>query len=187
MRNTAASLLMTTLLPACSPVHGDSLDAFERVLAAHDSATAALGEWCERQGIAVPEITAMPVGDGRTAEPDGLRAELAVDAREPLGFRHVRLACGETVLSEAYNWYVPARLTPEMNTALADGRTPFGRIAAPLGFRRERLDSKRGSMPGCPAGTVLRQRGLLRLPDGTPLSLVNECYLAANLGHEPPN
>lgn len=182
MRSTAAGLLTTTLLPGCATVPGDPLEAFERVLAAHDSATAALGEWCRARGIvAMPVITALPIGDGRAPEPDGLRAALAVDPREPLGYRHVHLACGETVLSEATNWYVPARLSAEMNTALADGRTPFGKIAAPLGFRRERLGSARGSVPGCPPGTVLRQRGLLRLPDGTPLSLVSECYLAANL------
>lgn len=183
MRISAAGLLMTALLPGCATLRGDGLDAFEQVLAAHDSATAALGEWCRARGIAaIPLITALPIGDGRAPEPEGLRAALAVDASEPLGYRHVHLACGDTVLSEATNWYVPARLSAEMNTALADGRTPFGRIAAPLGFRRERLASERGSVPGCPTGTVLRQRGLLRLPNGVPLSLVSECYLAANLG-----
>ncbi len=183
MRGAAAGLLMTALVPGCATGPREPLEAFERVLAAHDSATAALGEWCRSQGIAaMPVITARPIGDDRAAEPEGLRAALAVGPREPLGYRHVHLTCGETVLSEATNWYVPARLSAEMNAALADGRTPFGKIAAPLGFRRERLDSARGAVPGCPRGTVLRQRGLLRLPDGTPLSLVSECYLAANLG-----
>ena len=32
---------------------------------------------------------------------------------EPVAYRHVRLRCGDHVLSEADNWYVPSRLTPE--------------------------------------------------------------------------
>ena len=40
--------------------------------------------------------------------------------------------CGEHVLSEADNWYVPARLTPEMNRLLETTDTPFGRAVQPL-------------------------------------------------------
>ena len=98
-----------------------------------------------------------------------------------LGYRHVRLACGTNVLSEAHNWYVPGRLTPAMNAALAATTIPFGKVAAPLGFRRERLDSKRGARPECPRGTILSHRALLRLPDGRPLALLVECYTRANL------
>ena len=182
MRIVAAGLLIP-VLSSCATVPVGQLTSFEQVLAAHDSATLALTEWCQRQGIAAaPVITATQIGDERPAEPAGLREALAATASEPLGFRHVRLACGNIVLSEADNWYVPARLTPAMNAALASTQIPFGRVAAPLGFHRERLASERGSIPGCPSGTILRQRGLLRLPDGTPLSLVSECYLAANLG-----
>ena len=66
---------------------------------------------------------------------------------------------------------------------LAATDTPFGRVVAPLGFRRERLASRRGPSNFCtdPA-TVLSQVALLRLPDGRPISLVAECYTAANLG-----
>ena len=183
MRNVAAGLLIPMLL-SCATAPADRLSAFEQVLGAHDSATLALTEWCARQGIAaVPVITATQIGNDRPAEPFELRETLAIGAAVTLGFRHVRLACGDTVLSEAYNWYVPARLTAEMNTALHTTQVPFGKIAAPLGFYRERLASERGTVAGCPPGTILRQRGLLRLRDGTPLSLVSECYLAANLDH----
>ena len=158
------------------------LRRFEQTLAAQDSATAALGAWCAAQGIAAPAtIAAQPVVGGNRARLPGLHTLLAVEPDDPLGYRHVRLTCGGVVLSEAHNWYVPHRLTPDMNTALAQTDTPFGKVAAPLRFRRERLSSQRGPQSGCPAGTILTHRALLRLPDGTPLSLVMECYTAANL------
>lgn len=113
--------------------------------------------------------------------PRGARRLLGITAAEPLGFRHVRLACGTTVLSEAYNWYVPARLTAEMNATLESTHTPFGKVAAALGFSRTPLASHRGPAAGCPPDTVLANRGLLRLPDGRGLALVLECYTRANL------
>jgi hypothetical protein len=39
----------------------------------------------------------------------------------------VHLKCGERVLSEADNWYVPARLTKEMNQSLENSDIAFGR------------------------------------------------------------
>ncbi|MFM6832719.1 MAG: hypothetical protein ACKOVA_20640, partial [Novosphingobium sp.] len=95
----------------------------------------------------------------------------------------VRLTCGDTVLSVAHNWYVPARLTPEMNRTLETTDAPFGKVVAPLGFRRERLASRRGRMAECPEGTILSHRAVLRLLDGRAISLVVECYTRANLSH----
>jgi len=119
---------------------------------------------------------------GDHAEPAGLRDTLGIAKDEPVRLRHVRLACGAKVLSEATNWYVPARLTPAMNTALDGTAAPFGRIAAPLDFRRERLEARRGALPGCPVPTILSHRARLVLPDGRPLALVTECYTPENLG-----
>lgn len=110
-----------------------------------------------------------------------IRAALGVGAQEPLAYRHVRLRCGNAVLSDAKNWYVPGRLTPAMNTALETTRTPFGTIVGPLGFRRERLESRRGRAAECPAGTVLSHKAVLRLADGRGISFVAECYTRANL------
>ena len=168
------------LLAGCA---GQTLTRFEAALAANDSATAALEQWCAARQIGDPaaRVIAEPVAGG-PAEPADARALLGAEPAHALGFRHVRLACGGLVLSEAYNWYVPARLSPEMNAALAATRTPFGRIAAPLGFRRERLSVTRGPAQGCPPDTVLSHRALLRLPDGRPLALLVECYTAAILG-----
>ncbi|MDE2621396.1 MAG: hypothetical protein KGL54_14645, partial [Sphingomonadales bacterium] len=95
--------------------------------------------------------------------------------------RHVRLTCGPATLSLAHNWYVPERLSPAMNRTLATTHVPFGKVAAPLGYRRERLGTLARRAPQCPPGTVLAHRAVLRLPDGRGLALLVECYTAANL------
>lgn len=165
-----------------------TLAAFEHALAAQPSATRALAEWCELRHIspqAPADISAQLVPGPAMPLPRGARRLLGIGADEPLGFRHVRLSCGATVLSEAYNWYVPARLTAAMNQALESTRTPFGKVAAPLNFTRTALASHRGPAPGCPPETILANRGLLRLPDGRGLALVLECYTRANLTAAP--
>lgn len=164
------------------------LAEFEATLAAHDSATLALEDWCARRAIApVAQVSATLVEAQVTAQagpatPHGLRAQLGAAAGEPLGFRHVRLDCGGVVLSEAFNWYRPALLTPEMNRALDGTRIPFGKVAAPLAYRRELIEARHGAAEGCPPGVVLSHRAQLRLPDGRPLALLVECYTGANLG-----
>ena len=170
------------MLCACTP----TLSRFERTLAASDSATAALGEWCAARGIAAPAtIRAVADRNAREAPTPVIRTSLGINADEPVVFRHVQLLCGAVVLSDAKNWYVPARLTPAMNAALLNTDTPFGSVVRPLGFRRERLENRRGRAAECPAGTVLSHKAVLRLADGRGISLVAECYTRANLveGH----
>ena len=178
----ALILLVGIGVTACTAPQARRLRRFEAALQAQDSATAALRQWCAAEHIADPaQIIAAPVKDGARAEPAGLRSALGIGPDDPLGYRHVRLACGATVLSEAHNWYVPARLTPDMNRTLATTDTPFGAVAAPLGFRRERLATIRGPSPECPPGTVLSHHALLRLPGGAALAFLVECYTRANL------
>ena len=152
------------------------------MLASHNSATAALGEWCTARQIASPpQIRA--VLDTAAPEPasPATLAALAVGPGDRTAFRHVRLMCGGQTLSDAKNWYVPARLTAEMNHTLETTQTPFGRVVAPLGFKRERLAAQRGRSAECPVGTLLSHRAVLRLTDGRAISLVVECYTGANL------
>ncbi len=83
---------------------------------------------------------ASPAGTARALREQGADKPLTAEQRARLGlgpdeqvrYRHVRLACGDRVLSEADNWYVPARLTPEMNAALEGSDAPFGRVVRPL-------------------------------------------------------
>lgn len=177
MRSVAA-LAALTLLAGCT----SSLASFEATLASHDSATAALGQWCAARAIASPaEIRANPSGGEPLAATPAIRTLLGVSAQEQVAYRNVRLRCGDQVLSQAHNWYVPARLTPEMNRQLTTSDTPFGTVVAPLGFRRNRLAAQRGASADCPPGTVLSHSAVLRLANENAISLVVECYTAANL------
>jgi hypothetical protein len=176
----AAGAVVAAALMTQGCAHGE-LDRFAAVLARHDSATLALQEWCAARGIAQDApILAQQVRGEDAAVPADLAALLG-SAEQP-GYRHVRLTCGQVVLSEAHNWYLPTLLSPGMNRQLDTSDTPFGKVAAPLGFHRETLETRRGVRPGCPADTVLWNRALLRLPDGRPLAVLVECYTKANLG-----
>lgn len=171
--------LLLGALAGCSP----TLTRFESTLASRDSATQALGEWCATRGLADPPVVrALADRSAHEAPPPSVRSALGVDATERVAFRHVRLACGETVLSDAKNWYVPARLAEDMNRTLETTDVPFGKVVSSLGFHRERLASRRGRAAECPAGTVLSHTAVLRLADGRAISLVVECYTRANIG-----
>lgn len=170
-----------TALAGCASPQA-SLAGLKATLAREDSATVALGEWCAARGIASPPtIVARPVLGDPAPEPADARALLAATPEETLGYRHVRLMCGDAVLSEAHNWYVRARMTAAMNHTLDTSETPFGRAVADLHFTRQRLSETRGASVDCPKGTILSHRAVLRDARGRPFSLVVECYTAANL------
>jgi hypothetical protein len=176
------ALATAIALPAGAAARAPSLRSFEQALAAQPSATEALTQWCAAQRIADPAaITAEPVNDEYPGSQSAVRTLLGVGAEEPVAYRNVRLTCGGKVLSVAYNWYVPARLTPAMNEALTTTSTPFGTVAAPLNFTRQTLARVRGAMNGCPKDTVLSQLALLKVPEGQAISAVIECYTPANL------
>src|SRR5215510_14156869 len=83
------------------------------------SATLTLDRWCARHqlGDGGRIVADRVMGEDKTA-PGDVRAQLRADAGVPIAYRRVRLRCGERVPSEADNWYVPSRLTSEMNDAL---------------------------------------------------------------------
>jgi chorismate-pyruvate lyase len=100
---------------------------------ASTSATRSLESWCRSQQLAAdPRIVADRVtGTAKLADAEQL-ARLNVTGQHELRYRRVRLRCGDRVLSEADNWYVPARLTDDMNHTLETTTAPFGRVVAPL-------------------------------------------------------
>jgi hypothetical protein len=154
---------------------------FNATLNAQDSATLALEQWCAAQRIASPaRIEAHSVDDAASSPATpAIRAALGVNADEPVRVRHVLLRCGDVLLSDAHNWYVPARLTPAMNTTLDTTHVPFGKVVAPIGLHRVALT---GPAPAaCPAGTIRHDRAVLHRDDGVAYSLVSECYTRANL------
>lgn len=106
-------------------------------LLSHDSATLTLERWCAQHRLAEPaRIVAQRVRGDAKPLPSVVRERLAVDAAEPIAYRRVRLTCGAHVLSEADNWYVPGRLTAEMNQRLDTTDEPFGKVVRALGFQR---------------------------------------------------
>jgi hypothetical protein len=176
----ASSAVVALALAAAAP--GADLKAFEATLASQDSATSALEQWCAVRRIAEPpRISAHNLGATSNDPPIDLRRQLAIEPSQTLALRHVRLSCGRIALSVAWNWYVPDRLTPQMREMLRTSDTPFGKVAAPLRFRREPLATIPGRGEACPRGTISTHRARLVLPNGQPLAYVVECYRAANL------
>ena len=110
------------------------------ILASH-SATLTLEKWCGDHAIARPAKIRAERVRGAPEKPirPEQRAQLQVGPDEPIRYRRVRLACGAHVLSEADNWYVPSRLTAEMNRTLDTSDTPFGKAVASLHVTRESL------------------------------------------------
>lgn len=182
------TLLVGILAGCASAPQPRRLRRFEATLAAHESATAALQEWCRREGIGDPariiarKVEALMLTGAADDPVPAHFSVLGVEPGQAIGYRHVRLECDSTVLSEAHNWFVPDRITPAMKAALDNTETPFGTVVRPLGFHRETLETVHGPAASCPADTILTHRALLRLPDGRPLALLQECYTRANMG-----
>jgi chorismate-pyruvate lyase len=181
------------------------LESLNADLLSHDSATLTLERWCADHRLADPvRIVAERVRDADKPAAADARVALDVKPDEPLGYRRVKLKCGEHVLSEADNWYVPARLTPEMNRVLETTDTPFGKAVAALRFRRHTLSAELlwsplpkgwemgATTPASGAGAlavpehVLEHRAVLSLPDGEPFSEVVETYTGEVLAFPPP-
>lgn len=178
----AFELILAQLALAGAAATGPAVLAdFEAHLARYDSATEALQQWCQARQIGRGPIRARVVGAQSSDPPAKMRRILDLAGDERLGMRNVRLSCDDTVLSVAWNWYVPSRLTPEMNAALANSDVPFGKVAGALRFRRETIDVTSGPVENCPPDTISAHRALLRLPSGEPLAYLIECYTAANL------
>lgn len=134
-RRTSDRLARVELLALLQTLNADLLS--------HDSATLTLERWCADHRLAEPaRIVARRVRDAAKPIPENLRALLKVDVDEPIGYRHVQLMCGEHVLSEADNWYVPGRLTAEMNRQLDTTDEPFGKVVKSLGFQRRTLSAE---------------------------------------------
>ena len=171
------------------------LQSLNADLLSHDSATLTLERWCDVHRLAsIPHIVADRVmGADKPPTPEQ-RRELGVTPAEPLRYRRVRLRCGTVVLSEADNWYVPGRLTPEMNKLLETTDTPFGKAVQALHFQRHTVSAallwrplpENWEMnPPAPAEGaawlqlppyLMQHRAILTLPDGTPFSEVVETY-----------
>jgi len=169
------------------------------------SATAALERWCHDHQLADPAtIVAALMRDVKKSATSEQREHLQVTEHDTVAFRHVQLRCGDRVLSEADNWYVPARLTAEMNRVLETTDTPFGRVVQSLEPYRSTFYARllwsplpdgweRGStkLP-VPTGRTLvipaelfEHRAILYTRDHLPFSEVDEIYQRQILAFPP--
>jgi hypothetical protein len=171
------------------------LQSLNAELLSHDSATETLQRWCARLRLAEPaKISAEPIAPPDAEVEPQVRGLLQAGAGEPIRHRRVLLRCGNHVLSQADNWYRPARLSPDMNHQLETTDTPFGVVVRPLRFRRRTLEARllfeplaqgwESRPPPNPAPQilaipkeVLRHEALLETPGGVPFSLVRETYM----------
>jgi chorismate-pyruvate lyase len=169
------------------------------------SATFTLDKWCADHKLsAETKVRARLIRGVDKPISDEQRRRLQIDHNEPVKYRHVELACGDRVLSEADNWYVPSRLTPEMDRLLETTDTPFGRAVAGLkpfrqtfavevlwrpledGWEQRPLpaDHPQQALPIPPR--LFEHRALLYTPDLKPISEVDEIYTDENLAFAPP-
>src|SRR5580700_5664279 len=97
------------------------------------SATLTLEAWCRDHQLAKEPAIVAELVKGVSKDPTAeQRQRLHVTSQIEVKYRRVQLRCGNRILSEADNWYVPARLTAEMNRLLDTTGTPFGKVVQPL-------------------------------------------------------
>jgi len=170
------------------------------------SATLTLENWCREHRLAAePRITARLL--------TGVDQPLSAEQRQRLQmtneeatYRRVELRCGSRVLSEAENWYVPSRLTAEMNRVLETTDTPFGRAVQSLEPYRQTFDVRvlwspladgwertSDQRPPCAAAGALaipdalfEHRAILYTREHKPFSEVHEVYQRQLLSFPPP-
>jgi chorismate-pyruvate lyase len=176
-------------------------------LLASRSATQTLEKWCGDHRLAdEPRIVARVVDRSGTPLSAEQRERLKAAAGDEVRYRRVQLQCGSRVLSEADNWYLPARLTTEMNRLLETTGTPFGTVVRPLEpFRQtlavtmlwsplpERWDRDAAAPPiAAPNGllavpdALFAHRAVLYTRDHMPFSEVYEVYQRQLLAFPPP-
>jgi len=175
-------------------------------LLSHDSATLTLDHWCAAHKLAAPAlIVAQLVHDLDKPATAEQRQLLKVGPNETIRYRRVNLRCGDLTLSKADNWYVPSRLSDEMNKQLDATDIAFGRAVQALHFQRHTISAKLLWSPLSEGWETARQQesdskgpleipddliqhsAVLTLPDGTPFSEVVETYTSSILNFaEPP-
>jgi chorismate-pyruvate lyase len=171
VRILPVACLVGALLPAAARA-GDLAQA----LLKSPSATAVLQARCDRISSARIRITAEQLRDAGAPPALDVHRLLDLPAADPVVLRHVRLHCGTMVLSEAWNWYAPERLTPMMNETLERTETPFGRAVAATHFTRTRIASV-SLDPRASGGMTLQNTAVLhRASDDAPIALVVERY-----------
>jgi hypothetical protein len=171
------------------------------------SATETLEKWCGDHRLAEePRIVARIIRGVDKPPATEQKERLQVAGAADVKYRRVQLQCGARVLSEADNWYVPSRLTPEMNRLLETTDAPFGTVVRPLEPSRQTLAvtmlwsplpegwdrDGAGPPPSATTGTLaipdalFAHRAVLYTRDRVPFSEVYEVYQRQILAFPPP-
>lgn len=180
------------------------LEQLNASLLAAATATTFLDEWCAESKFAPDgKIRAQLVNGEETPVLKEQRQRLRIDAAEPVKYRRVRLVCGDHILSEAENWYVPGRLSAQMNDALARTDMPFGRVVRDLKPFRKTFsveifwrplaagEAQRAKTPDRPDAELniperlFEHRALVFNADQVPFSEVQETYMSTLLAFAP--
>lgn len=181
------------------------LETLNASLLASHSATSTLDEWCAAHKLASdPTIRANLVTGLDKPVSDEQRERLQLGPTELVKYRRVELACGEHVLSEADNWYVPSRLSLEINKVLETSDTPFGRAVLGMKPIREtfaveifwkpladgwEMSSPPTDRPEAALSIpwrLFQHRALVYSADRKPFSEVNETYTSEILAFRAP-
>jgi len=169
------------------------------------SATLTLEAWCRDHRLAKqPAILAEVVRGAAKAPVTEQRQRLEVGPETEIKYRRVRLRCGDRVLLEADNWYVPERLTVEMNRLLDTTATPFGKVVQalepyrrtfavkllwsplPEGWERGSIAAPAGEGPLAIPEALFEHRAVLYTREHKPFSEVDEIYERPLLAFRPP-
>ena len=162
------------------------------------SATQSLEKWCrDHKMTADPIIVARLIPGGSKAPTSEQLQRLQVPTVDDVRHRHVELRCGSHTLSEADAWYVPGRLTAEMNQLLETSETPFGRAIQslrpyrrtfavtllwsplPAGWEQQRQVRRQPSVRARPLvlpKDLFEHRAILYTSEHQPISEVHERY-----------
>lgn len=164
------------------------LESLNVELLSSRSATLTLERWCGEHRLADPaRVEAKQLMAEQKPATVEQRKRLEVTGVEEVRYRRVQLSCGDHVLSLADNWYVPARLTAEMNGMLESTSIPFGRVVRPLEPYRRTLEVKLLWSPLAdlwqqPAKQTSRDRGA---PMPIPQALIEHRALLYTGAHQP--
>lgn len=181
------------------------IQTFNAELLVSRSATLTLESWCRDHRLAdEPRIRAQVMTDVTRPATADQRQRLEIAGQDDVKYRRVQLRCGTNVLAEADNWYVPARLTPEMNRLLETTDIPFGKAVASLEPYRRTIEVKRlwaplpdgwerasgklaigTSRPLAIPDALLEHRAVLYTRDHKPFSEVVEVYQRQILAFPP--
>ncbi|HVI33580.1 hypothetical protein [Phenylobacterium sp.] len=168
---TLLALASIAILGGAAATDRRAVEALSARLLASHSATAVLQEICDRR--APGERVRAEQLPPDAAAPDWVRQALDAPA-DAIRHRRVRLMCGPEVLSVADNWFLPGRLTAEMNATLEGTQTPFGVAVRSLDYRRRTL-----SVRYLDGGSGVLEHKAVLVADDRPFSLVLETYAAA--------